>query len=692
MSTSPSPESVEQTKRQIRNLVNEISEISKTDIAASEYYPAVLQRIVTALAAAGGAIWLVDNDGAMKLTCQIQMNPELVDANNEDAVRHARLLSRVIGKGQGELIPPMSAFGDDQSMANPTRFLLVLCPLIAGKKVSGLMEIFQRPDSPVETQKGYLKFLEHMAKLIGEWLKGQSLQEVSDRQVLWQLSDQFARLVHDNLDLRDTAFTIANEGRRLIECDRVSVAVMRGGKAKVISISGQDTIENRSNIVTALNELATKVVKSGEPLWYDGTTEDLPPQIEECVEDYVDLSHGRTITVLPIHRPEYTVEGDVQAKQTTPTESRLSKEIIGALIIEQIETQLSRSLLEGRADLVYEHSCRALSNSLSHNNLFLMPVWRTLGRATWFFKGSTLPKTLAVLGLTLFVLLGLFLFRIDFDLEGNGALRPTEQQHLFAHVNGEVEQVLVKHGDSVTAGQPVVIMKNKDLELEERKLLGQLDVIQQSSRSIPMQLLSSGLNDEDKKRLNRESAELRQQQKSIQAQLANIEEKKQMLIRTAPISGTVTTWKVEENLRARPVAMGQVLLTVARTTVDPSTNVAAGWEIEVKMPEKRMKYLDEAMNKMVSEKKQDFLPVDYILMTNPSETRKGKLYRAGIEARAEVEGEDGPVVKVKVIPDDIQGLDRPGAQVIADVKCGKRSAAFVWFHEVIEWVRAHLLF
>ncbi len=83
MSTSPSPESVEQTKRQIRNLVNEISEISKTDISAAEYYPAVLQRIVSALAAVGGAIWLVDTDGAMKLAYQIQVSQDLLESETK---------------------------------------------------------------------------------------------------------------------------------------------------------------------------------------------------------------------------------------------------------------------------------------------------------------------------------------------------------------------------------------------------------------------------------------------------------------------------------------------------------------------------------------------------------------------------------------------------------------------------------
>ncbi len=48
----------------------------------------------------------------------------------------------------------------------------------------------------------------------------------------------------------------------------------------------------------------------------------------------------------------------------------------------------------------------------------------------------------------------------------------------------------------------------------------------------------------------------------------------------------MTTWEVEKNLRARPVATGQVLLNNADTEGD--------WAIEVDMPEKRMKYLERS--------------------------------------------------------------------------------------------------
>lgn len=681
MSSTPSQETVEQTKQQIRGLINEIAELSRSEHEADEYYPAVLQRIVEALAAVGGAVWLTDESGALRLRYQIKVNQNLLQAENEDATRHSRLLSRLYARAQSELVPPGAYIGEDQAEGNPTPFLLVISPLASGKRAVGLIEIFQRPDSAPNIQRGYLRFLDQMAGLVGEWLKGHTLKQVSDRQILWQQADHFARLVHDNLDLRDTAYTIANEGRQVIECDRVSVAIKRGGHCKVIAISGQDTIENRSNIVSALNKLTSRVVAAGDPLWYDGSVEDLPPQLEEAIEDYVDLSHGRTVAVLPIRRPEKVVEGDVLSKEHVQREDLSSREIIGALVIEQIESQLPADLLRSRADLVYEHTARALANSLSYNNLFLMPVWRTLGRATWFFRGSALPKTVAVLTAVAVALLAMFLIRINLDLEANGTLQPVEQKQVFAHVDGEVEKVFVDHGSVVKAGQPLVQLRNRDLEVEMATLQGQLQETNEQLSTLGMQLAAGMKDATERIRTTAQSRELEVRKMSQEAQLNLLMDKHKQLLRVSPIDGIVMTWDLEKNLRLRPVVTGQVLVTVANPNSD--------WELELLMPEKRMKYLDQAMKDAEGQP----LPVEYIMVTDPSITHTGKLLPSAVHGRAELDPEEGAVVKLRVLPDNPSELSRrPGAEVKADVVCGKRSAAFVWFHEVVEWIWANVVF
>ncbi len=70
----------------------------------------------------------------------------------------------------------------------------------------------------------------------------------------------------------------------------------------------------------------------------------------------------------------------------------VEREIVGALIVEQIETDLPREILEPRIDLVYEHSTRALSNALNVDSIFLMPVWRAIGKSTYWSRAATCPR------------------------------------------------------------------------------------------------------------------------------------------------------------------------------------------------------------------------------------------------------------------------------------------------------------
>ncbi len=683
MSTSsiPSPESVEETKQQIRGLINEITELSRSEIPAQDYYPAVLKRIIEALAAVGGAVWLLDELGQLRLSYHINLSSDLVEPTNEDAVKHGRLLTRLFVRGKSELVPPNSMLGDSQQEGNPSPYLLVVAPLASGKQTSGLIEVFQRPDSAPNIQRGYQRFLDQMAVLISEWLKGHQLTKVADRQQMWQQADHFARLAHDNLDHRDTAFTIANEGRQLIGCDRVSVAIKRGRKCKVEAISGQDTIENRSNIVSALNKLASRVVAAGESLWYDGSTVDLPPQIEEAVEDYVDLSHGRSIVVLPIRRPEKLIAGDVHSKQQVQREDRSKNEIIGALIVEQIESQVPSETLKARCDLVYEHAARALNNSLIHSDLFLMPVWKFLSRVTWLFRGTAFPKTMTVLTLAAVGVLAMFLIPIDFELKANGVLKPVVQMQVFSPENGEVEDVQVDHGDKVVAGQELVILKNRDLDVEYKRLLGEREqTIEQLSATIRL-ASSTTLPQAERVQAQGQLAELKIRKETLDAQLELIEERRSQLIRRSPASGVVMDWKLKERLRARPVVVGQVLVNVADITKD--------WELELLMPEKRMKHLDDAVVANGGEA----LKVSYVLASDPSVYHTGKLSTDAIHARAQLDSADGTVVKMLVKPDSLEGFNRrPNTTVIAKVNCGKRSAAYVWFHEVVEWFQANVLF
>jgi hypothetical protein len=601
--------------------------------------------------------------------------------DTDDAVRHTRLISRAANAGQSLLVPPYSGTTDGDAEGNPTRYLLVLGALAHDGHQDGLIEVFQRPDTAPETQRGYLRFLEQMCSLAAEWLRSQKLRSLGDRQTLWQQADSFARAAHESLDLKETAYVVANEGRRLIGCDRVSVAIKRGRKCKVEAISGQDTIENRSNIVAALNKLATRVCAAGEPLYHDGATEDLPPQIEEALEDYVDQSYGRNIVVLPLREPQRKLgaEEDTGAAGEIDRDDAHRGEVIGALIVEQIETDIPREIFRQRCDLVYEHGTRAIANSQSHTNLFLMPVWRTLGRATWILRARTLPKTLAIAGLILVAILALVFIKKDFNLSAEGKLEPTVRRQVFAAIDGEVVDVLVQRNSRVEQGQLLVRLRNPDIDIQLEELEGQLRSTRAELRKVQGQLFGRELEPADKMALQGQEFELETKILSLEKKRdLQLERREQLLIK-APIDGVVTTWDVEETLRSRPIMTGQVLMEIA--------DLSKPYSLNLELPEKREGHLD-AYVKETGET--DALRVTYILATDPTmDPLEATLPIENIAHRAESHEEHGAVIEMEALPkqERLMALTpSPGASVIGKIHCGRASSGFVFFHEIYEWL------
>ena len=55
------------------------------------------------------------------------------------------------------------------------------------------------------------------------------LRQMTGQEQLWTQLEAFARQVHGSLKPKEVAYEVANNGRRLIECDRVSVGVRYGG-------------------------------------------------------------------------------------------------------------------------------------------------------------------------------------------------------------------------------------------------------------------------------------------------------------------------------------------------------------------------------------------------------------------------------------------------------------------------------
>jgi len=678
------PELIEQTKQQIRSLVSEIAQLARQDIGAAEFYGEFLNRVVSALAAVGGAVWTVAEGGGLQLEYQVNLRETHLGENEEDAQRHGRLLHKVLRSGDGALSAPFSGAGDDadDKSGNPTQFLLVLGPVRVEDEPKGIVEIFQRPSTDVRTQRGYLKFVQQMCELMGDYLRSRQLRQLGSRQTLWNQLESFTRAAHASLEPAQASFTIVNEARRLIGCDRVSVALRKGKKCRIEAISGQDVIDKRSNTIVLLNRLATAVVAAGEPVWYSGDTSNMAPQVEDALQEYVDESHAKNVAVLPLVKP---------APPAAVGEDEKPPEHIGALIVEQIEDSRPRDGMVQRVNVVCEHSSTALANALEHNSLFLLPVWRTLGKARWVLAARTLPKTILVAVAVVAAILAMIFVPANFRLQGKGTLQPVIRRDVFASVDGTVTGVKVKHGQMVRKGEVLIELDNNELDIKMTEVQGKLSQVTEDIGSLNRRMHEvekPGKTDPSRRNAPDEMAkfvseknQLKQQQISFKAQLEQLQVKHDRLVVRSPIDGQITTWDIENLLEGRTVQPGQMLLNVS----DPS----GAWELEVLMPEDNMGYIARAQKELAKKN----LDTTYILANDPAHRHEGTIN--DVHMQAEVRGEEGNTVKLFVAIDKNDLTEEQlsqGAGVMARVYCGKRALGFVWFHDLLEFVHSRVLF
>jgi multidrug resistance efflux pump len=674
------PDAVLRAKQEIQSLIREIAQLAKSDVEPAAFYEALLSRVVEALAATGGAVWTLDESGQLQLAYQINLTKTDLHEHPERQAQHARLLGQILQADRPSLVPPNSGLGDaaaSSAAANPTDSLLVVAPLKSDAGAQGVLEVFQRVGARTSTQRGYLRFLVQVAELAGDYLKGRRLRSFVDKQSLWEQLETFTREVHQHLDTRQTAFTVVNEGRRLIGCDRVSVLIRDAHRYRTLAISGQDSIDRRSNTVSRLERLAARVCATGESCWFTGDTSEMPPQVENAMQAYVDLSHAKLVAVLPLAKSTHASQADGEGEPRSKTAS--PARIIGALVVEQIEDSQPRDGLLKRVEVLREHSGTALANAAEHQSLFLMPVWKALGKAKWVVQARTLPKSIAVLAVLAAVVLGLLVIPADFELESRGVLQPAVQRDVFAGIDGVVIDVPADHGKQVEAGAPLAMLRNTELEVRLTDLVGRREATGEQMRSMERAMLDQArLSVDEQNRLSGELVQLRKTYESLSRQINLLTQKQQQLAVKSPIAGQVVTWQVRERLLRRPVRQGQILMRVA----DP----VGDWQLELHVPEDRMGHIAKA-----AAASDEPLRVEYIVATNPGQTFEGRIVE--MHSAAELRGEEGNTVLVRVAIDrrDLADL-RPGASVTARIDCGSRSLGYVWLHDVIGFVQSKILF
>ena len=687
----------EQARKQINQIAEEIAQLSETDLQPAQYYSEFLQRVYFAVQAFAAAVWIRTPQGNLVLQCQINLRELNLDRTPESRPMHDELLRQAALQAKGGIIAPHFShnFGSapEQLAGNPTDYAIMLVPIMQEKAVIGLLELWQAPNRKQADVQFLYQFMVRMTAFVSLFNRNHQLRQMLGQQELWVKLETFARQIHNSLSVTEVAYLVANEGRRLVEADRISVATRPGKNCVVTAISGADVVEKRSNLVVLMRKLFDRVIEWGEKLVYTGTKDDaLPPKVLKALDAYLGESNSKVLVIAPLQDER---------------EKDLKKKARSALMMECFETNLPPEQLLARLDVVGRHACSALYNAEEYRRIPMRFLWLPLAYLQDGLGGKAKAITCAVIaGLTALVLAMIFV-PFPLKMEANGQALPIERHQIYAPIPGKIEEIPVglKSGSKVNKGQTLFYMFDFDLAKQVKEL--QLEIINLEGRiNAPgAKPGDAGENQGDKAMAVQEATTTRRIKIEMLNKLrdrTNADLAKPGHFKVlAPKTGIILSADFRENLLGRYVKPNEPLIRIGFT--DPEHPKLPDWEIELKIPQKHVGQVLRAYDRLSAKAELD---VDVLFMSQPDAgSFRVKLRKDKIASQANTQKDDNnesePVVLAwaRVSGDDIPAdlritpsLLLSGSEVHTRVRCGNHPMGYSLFYGVYEFLYEKVIF
>lgn len=685
---SPTRRSLNGASVTAQNLLEQLARLVEQDLPIEALFASVLERLLTAVHASAGAVWLVQPDGFRRQHA-LRLDVVGLDEAGGKAETHAKLLHHAAAFGKPLYLPAAVHDGQvGQRLANPTDYPLLIAPIAGDDRVVGLIEVFHANTFDPTADPAVGQAVVGAAALLAHQLQNRQRKDLSNQQRLWQQLETFARDVHTSLDPAEVASVVANEGLRLTGGDRLCVAVRHGSRIVIEAVSGTDRVEKNSNLVHKLRVLCKRVMDRGEKLVFSGVAdESLPPDVFAALNDYLGESQSRLLVVLPLMDKR-----DIAFKNAPRS----------ALVLEAFSPTDTPDALASRLDVLGRHAVAALYNSVEHRQIPFRLVWQPALRLQKGLGGKARAITIGVTAAVIVLVAALLWVPYPLKMDAKGQLLPESRSWVYAPVEGQVLSFApgLKPAVDVVEGQSLILMHDGQLELRIVQLQNEITAAQHDVESLTAQF-SAATTDSERKSIagERKKKEYVRDRKRKELQTmaerthADLSRPGHFWVRS-PQPGTVLNWDFRENLTNRQVKPSDPLIRVGDKT--------GAWEIELKIPHK---HVGQVLRAFPADDPDAELDVDILLLSAPTRTFKGKLTRKQVGGEATPNKDDPtdaePVLLASVRLDgpDIDEEDRvppellvPGTEVHAKVRCGKRRLGYSLFYGVWEFFFEKVVF
>lgn len=575
---------------------------------------------------AGTAIWGLEEGRAVLKA--------VAPSNHQTTAPPADIVSRLIAQEVVALSDAESVNGDNGARGG--RFLV-------GFRIAGSEGLAVEATVKSPATERWRRLLEAVAELVGH--AETRLRYVAARRSLEALTvgNRVIQQFHAGDSLVETSLLVAAGLQDELGYDRCWICRRAGEDARVVSSSAPGDVARRQLLVRAVESVAKQAFSTGrDQAWSAG---DEAAAGNAAARRLAEEGFGRRIAVLRLVPPG-------------------ANEPVAAAVLEQF-SGVARDDEASRRAVLVPHAALAMRRGLELDRRSWRGRWGEWTGPAMIRRGLAAAAVIGAL-----VLLAM---PVTYDVEAEGRIVPVGLRSLFAPADGVVSKIHVRHGQEVATGEAVLDLRSPELDLDRERTAGQISEL--TARLAAIQVLRT----QGRSGADQSPADLSAQEEQVRAALAGADEQRKLIAdQTArlsvqsPIAGVIDRWDLDEALGSRPVARGQHLCDVL--------DVDGDWKLELFIPDKR------AAAVFASRSWSPELPVRYVLRTDPQVEHATRLSALGERTELDEAGRL-QVRGTALLGKGSEGERRTGASVIARIECGRRSRAYVWFHELWESFR-----
>ena len=646
----------------LHDLVDHFLDARIQKLPPEKFYLNLVENLVELAGGVYATVWVKESNSRLTLIADCRWREVVGDLNGEEQKQYSQFIEHGLNLDQPIAIKPDEKTSAISESNCDAKRIILLAPLRREGNTFGILKLACETSLSDEAINGCVNLLSALCEVVQTFEQRLLVSQLQKSETRWNQLLKFVSKLPTAIaakPIENLAHFIADEGRLVADCDRLSVVWKRGRRYKVEAVSGIHSLHHRSRYLQVLAKMAGTTAESRDSVFYQrGKLAET--SIDEIAADCLKESGSTEVLCIPVQASV----GEVPC----------------VLIFEQYGESIGLDWKEWANRI-----SNALTSAIESADHFAALPLRGYALKTRVARqnfGRYLTRTtMAIVALTV-MFVALASIQMPLKIRIHGEMQPSIRKEIFAPQDGEIELLLVPDEAKVAQGDPLLRIKSETLELKLTSVKGQLESTRaaiESARTAILQSDSVGNRDLIQNSLLKiEEAELSQKMASLNAEFDLLQEQKDALSIDSPLDGAVITWDVTQILSGRPVTRGQSLMQIA--------DLDGPWDLELLVPDRIFGHVRRALSKQPTG-----LTTSYLLESEPGKNFNGKLIESSMSV--EVDTLKNAAVRVRVeLEAPYPSKLKPGTTVVAKVDCGPSCAAYVLFHEFWDFLRRRVLF